>query len=112
MAKTETMAIPVTFNFRESLAEELRAAADLLDPRPPSTTAEDLRGADAEIERLLAIIRGDIPDAEAEATVERVARALHGLGHPDGCYCGALGWEMWASDARAVLDALAGKSRA
>lgn len=108
MADGRSITVTVRANIRESLARELREAADALDPRPPSVTAEDLRGAQAEIDRLRAIIRGDILDPECAETVRRVAETLHRLGHPDGCCCGALGWEAWASDARAVLIALAG----
>ncbi len=110
MADGRSITVTVRANIRQSLARELREAADALDPQT-SPTAEDLRGAQAEIDRLQAIIRSDIPDVEADAIVEKVARALHGLGHPNDCYCGALGWEAWASDARAALAALAGDDR-
>lgn len=103
MAEMGAITIPLTFGFRESLARELREAADALDPRPPSVTAEDLRGAEAEIDRLRAIIRGDIPDPECKETVQRAAMTI-------AVYFGASAetWGAWVTEARAILAALAG----
>lgn len=99
MAKVKTITVAVTTNFRETMARELREAAEALEPAPPSPTAEDLRGAQAEIERLRAIIRGDTPDAERDCMVEKVSRVIN-----TGMMMRGGSGEI----ARAVLAALAG----
>jgi len=93
-----------------SLANSLRDLADKIAPQPPTATAEDLRGAEAEIDRLRDILAG-FPTLTDDATVERVARVIHdhNCGGRTRCWNRDTHWQVWQKDARAVLAAIGGE---